>query len=69
MLVGVEQLPSVLAMLRGETVTDAPGAVAPEQSGQRGHSEQHDPVEEMTSGYDEEEGGSDEDAWKLTGRE
>jgi DNA segregation ATPase FtsK/SpoIIIE, S-DNA-T family len=68
-LVGVEQLPSVLAMLRGETVTDAAGAAEPEQSGQRGHSEQHDPVEEMTSGYDEEEGGSDEDAWKLTGRE
>jgi DNA segregation ATPase FtsK/SpoIIIE, S-DNA-T family len=56
-------------MLRGETVTDAAGPAEPEQSGQRGHSEQHDPVEEMTSGYDEEEGGSDEDAWKLTGRE
>jgi S-DNA-T family DNA segregation ATPase FtsK/SpoIIIE len=67
-LVGVEQLPSVLAMLRGETVTDAAGTPEPEH-GQREHSEQHDPVEEMTSGYDEEEGDSDEDAWKLTGRE
>ena len=39
------------------------------EHGQREHSEQHDPVEEMTSGYDEVEGGSDEDAWKLTDRE
>ena len=68
-LVGAEQLPAVLAMLRGETVADAAGASGPEHAAQRDHSEQHDPVEEMTSGYDEEEGDSDEDAWKLTGRE
>ena len=64
-LVGVEQLPSVLAMLRGETA--AVGGVAGTE--EPAHPEQHDPVEEMTSGYDEVEGGSDEDAWKLTDRE
>jgi DNA segregation ATPase FtsK/SpoIIIE, S-DNA-T family len=60
-LVGVEQLPSVLAMLRGEDGPAAPDAVAVVE-----HS---DPVADMTNGYDEVEGDSDEDAWKLTGRE
>ena len=51
-------------------VADAAAAQPePEHAAQRDHSEQHDPVEEMTSGYDEVEGDSDEDAWKLTGRE
>jgi S-DNA-T family DNA segregation ATPase FtsK/SpoIIIE len=48
-LVSAEQLPAVLARLRGEDSSD--------------------PVRDATSGYDEVEGSSDEDAWKLTDRE
>lgn len=48
-LVSAEQLPAVLAKLRGE------------DSG--------DPVRDAPSGYHEEEGSSDEDAWNLTDRE
>jgi S-DNA-T family DNA segregation ATPase FtsK/SpoIIIE len=59
-LVTPDQLPGVLARLRG-----VEGAPAPAQAG----SSRRDPVSEMTTGYDEEEGGSDEDAWGLTGRE
>jgi S-DNA-T family DNA segregation ATPase FtsK/SpoIIIE len=55
-LVSPDQLPDVLARLRGE---DAP-ASSPASS---------DPVQRMTEGYPEAEGGSDEDAWKLTDRE
>jgi len=51
-LVSAEQLPSVLARLRGE---DEPRQV--------------DAVKESLSGYDEVEGGSDEDAGNLTDRE
>ncbi|MEO7123474.1 MAG: DNA translocase FtsK [Lacisediminihabitans sp.] len=58
-LVAPEQLPSVLAKLRGE---DA----APQQTDDR---YQGDPVAQHTSGYDEVEGSSDEDAWNLTNRE
>jgi S-DNA-T family DNA segregation ATPase FtsK/SpoIIIE len=53
-LVTPEQLPAVLAMLRGG---------GPSESSHR------DPVAEMTSGYDEVEADPDEDAWGLTGRE
>jgi S-DNA-T family DNA segregation ATPase FtsK/SpoIIIE len=55
-LVTPEQLPEVLARLRG-------GDVAAAGSSHR------DPVAEMTSGYDEVSGDPDEDAWGLTGRE
>ncbi|GAA3743448.1 DNA translocase FtsK [Leifsonia bigeumensis] len=48
-LVSAEQLPAVLAKLRGE--------------------EPADPIADATSGYDEVEGSSDEDAWNLTDRE
>jgi S-DNA-T family DNA segregation ATPase FtsK/SpoIIIE len=56
-LVTPEQLPQVLAMLRG---SDAAG---------QAHSSPRDAVAEMTTGYDEVEGDPDEDAWGLTGRE
>ncbi|MGX5680673.1 DNA translocase FtsK [Schumannella luteola] len=58
-LVTAEQLPGVLARLRGE---DAPASAAPAAS-------PRDPVEEQFAGYDVEDGGSDEDAWQLTDRE
>jgi S-DNA-T family DNA segregation ATPase FtsK/SpoIIIE len=59
-LVSPEQLPEVLAMLRG---SDAAGAQSSAGSSRR------DPVEAMTTGYDEVIGDPDEDAWGLTGRE
>jgi len=52
-LVTAEQLPGVLARLRGEDVPE----------------EQEDPVEEQFAGYEVvEEDSDDEDAWGLTGR-
>ena len=82
-LVTAEQLPGVLATLRGETPT-AP-AVAPEdqitmelprpdQPGPKAavdHSvhSSADPIDQMSEGYPEDEGDSDEDAWSMTGRE
>jgi len=61
-LVTAEQLPGVLAKLRGQ---DAPssGSPAPQASAPR------DQVEESFNGYDVVDGGSDEDAWNLTDRE
>jgi S-DNA-T family DNA segregation ATPase FtsK/SpoIIIE len=59
-LVTPEQLPQVLAMLRG---SDASMGAA------RAESSHRDPVADMTSGYDEVDGEPDEDAWGLTGRE
>jgi S-DNA-T family DNA segregation ATPase FtsK/SpoIIIE len=56
-LVTVEQLPAVLARLRG-------GDASPDAASSR-----RDPVAEMTSGYDEVDSAPDEDAWGLTGRE
>jgi S-DNA-T family DNA segregation ATPase FtsK/SpoIIIE len=59
-LVAPEQLAGVLARLRGDDTPTAPA----EQERYSG-----DPVAEMTSGYDEVEAASDEDAWNLTDRE
>jgi DNA segregation ATPase FtsK/SpoIIIE, S-DNA-T family len=53
-LVTPDQLPSVLAMLRGSDVAE---------------SSHRDPVAAHASGYDEVDGDSGEDAWGLTGRE
>ncbi|MCW4386762.1 DNA translocase FtsK [Salinibacterium sp. SYSU T00001] len=57
-LVTPEQLPGVLAKLRGEESPAPASASAPV-----------DPVAEMTSGYDEVEASDNEDAWQLTDRE
>ena len=75
-LVTAEQLPSVLARLRGE---EPPGASsAAEQarpsavlSPSADSDDQYagDPVARMTEGYPEVEGDSNEDAWQLTDRE
>jgi S-DNA-T family DNA segregation ATPase FtsK/SpoIIIE len=71
-LVTPEQLPQVLSRLRGEeppsAVAGAPGP-PPEQESDSGDRYGADPVAAMTESYPEEEGGSDEDAWQLTGRE
>ena len=55
-LVSAEQLPGVLALLRGSDSAIASSAP-------------HDEVAESLNRYDEVEGSSDEDAWKLTDRE
>lgn len=60
-LVAAEQLPAVLAKLRGQSVASS----ASEGSDRYGS----DPVAASANGYDEVEGSSDEDAWKLTDRE
>ncbi len=67
-LVTPEQLPEVLAQLRGDGPAAAPAraATAPAAGSPAAPV---DPIEAMTSGYPEEEGPSDEDAWNLTGRE
>ncbi|MDQ1578089.1 MAG: segregation ATPase FtsK/SpoIIIE, family, partial [Microbacteriaceae bacterium] len=71
-LVAPEQLADVLSRLRGG---DGPEPARPSTSGA---SSTHaatadrysgDPVGDLTSGYDEVEGSSDEDAWNLTDRE
>ena len=59
-LVAPEQLPGVLAKLRGE---DGPAAAATDDRYSA------DPVGDSTSGYDESHASADEDAWNLTGRE
>ncbi|MET0990250.1 MAG: DNA translocase FtsK [Glaciihabitans sp.] len=65
-MVTVEELPGVLARLRGGDGPAVPTS-SPTQSGYR--DSPGDPVAQMTSGYDEAEGDTDEDAWSLTGRE
>ena len=60
-LVTAEQLPAVLAMLRGHVVSE-PASREADRYGA-------DPIAAAASGYDEDEGSSDEDAWKLTDRD
>jgi S-DNA-T family DNA segregation ATPase FtsK/SpoIIIE len=64
-LVAPEQLPGVLAKLRGET------GESTRETDDRYSSDRYsaDPVGDMTTGYDESEASSDEDAWQLTDRE
>jgi S-DNA-T family DNA segregation ATPase FtsK/SpoIIIE len=61
-LVTVEQLPAVLARLRGGD-EPMPAANSPRTS------QQSDAVAESLAGYDVVDGDSDEDAWSLTDRE
>jgi S-DNA-T family DNA segregation ATPase FtsK/SpoIIIE len=84
-LATAEQLPAVLARLRGEDgPAGAPaggatagaagagtGAATAAPAGLHDADDQYagDPVARMTEGYPEVEGGSDEDAWQLTDRE
>ncbi|MFS0729916.1 DNA translocase FtsK [Curtobacterium sp. 1P10AnD] len=77
-LVTPDQLPGVLAKLRGEeppaaaAAPTAPVAAAPVASApDAGDGDRYgdDPVADMTRGYPEEDDGPDEDAWGLTGRE
>ncbi len=73
-LVAPEQLPGVLARLRGEDgpagrATDDRYSKDPSASRSPGPPDD-DPVEKMMSEYDEVDGSADsEDAWNLTGRE
>ena len=65
-LVTAEQLPSVLARLRGD---DGPSASPAPRLDVPSSAPQTDAVADSLAGYDEREGDSDEDAWSLTDRE
>ena len=73
-LVTAEQLPEILAMLRGAPTSAAPApsasvATSAPAGGADDDPYADDPVARGLERYPEEEGDSDEDAWGLTGRE
>ena len=74
-LVTVEQLPSVLALLRGSdeqhhaASANAQAAAAHQADSAPDSRYAGDPVAKMSEGYPEEEAAPDEDAWQLTDRE
>ncbi|MGF3055671.1 DNA translocase FtsK [Microbacterium sp. YY-01] len=67
-LVGAEQLPAVLARLRGE---DVPGEAASPRPASGVEDAAHDPVEQQYEGLPvvESDDDGEEDAWGLTGRD
>jgi len=83
-LVTADGLAAVLAQLRGEAPSPVvPVAMddhltqeilpvdvpAPKSAGDHSVHYADDPIDEMTQGYPEVEGNSDDDAWRLTGRD
>ncbi|GAB3604286.1 FtsK/SpoIIIE family DNA translocase [Microbacterium aureliae] len=64
-LVTAEQLPGVLARIRGDDAADVPPAPSAEPADPYAA----DPVEQQFEGYPVEEVDEDEDAWGLTGRD
>lgn len=84
-LVTPDQLPGVLARLRGDAPPVAQpangredqltqeilpeGLPAPKSATEHSVHYSDDPVDQMTQGYPEVEGESDDDAWSLTGRD
>ncbi|GAA2927798.1 DNA translocase FtsK [Microbacterium luteolum] len=69
-LATAEQLPQVMAKLRGEDAPAAPSAPsAPSVTSAASAAPSHDPVEAQFSGLPVVEAEGDEDAWGLTGRD
>ncbi len=68
-LVSAEQLPGVLAKLRGSDAEQHAAAAAAPTYSPPDPRYADDPVAKMSDGYPEENAGSDEDAWQLTDRD